>query len=500
VSGAEFGDGRPGLKRLIDMLPKRRRDASAPFKVLVVSEQSRIGRDTILTMMALKQLNDAGVRVFGYLDDREIKVTGGGVELVQAFISSWSSDEERAKAGQRSRDAMLRNFEAGKSVGGRVFGYDTRDKKRTVNSAEAAVVRKIFTLRAGGAGLYRIARRLERDGIASPRTGQPRWWSTQVGAILRNPLYVGQVVWGRTRSAKRYGTSVTERSPESVQERVEEALRIVDEKLWSDVQRINQRANQACWRNAQGRLLSRPTSSKHLLSPFLACGTCGSSMHARKDRRGVLVYCCTVHKLRGRAGCTNSRGLRVEWADKFVVNAFEQALAGQVVLTLLKEALDERRRAMIDPAPLRRELAGLRVEVKRLADAIAEGADVSEVRQALADRKGRIEHLEGQLSGAGAIERVDLRGDFRERLLLVLDDWRLHLKKHPSTAQAVLRKCLPTKLRAVPEADGAWTITGPTDYRAVLNEVGYAAVLEALGAAGVIEPGAKVNQTARRSR
>ena len=43
----------------------------APFQVLVMSEESRLGREAIETAYALKQLVQTGVRVFFYLEDRE---------------------------------------------------------------------------------------------------------------------------------------------------------------------------------------------------------------------------------------------------------------------------------------------------------------------------------------------------------------------------------------------------------------------------------------------
>ena len=65
MSGAEFAN-RPGFVRLMAALKPR-----APFQVLVMSEESRLGRESIETAYALKQLVTAGVRVFFYLEDRE---------------------------------------------------------------------------------------------------------------------------------------------------------------------------------------------------------------------------------------------------------------------------------------------------------------------------------------------------------------------------------------------------------------------------------------------
>ena len=54
ISGTEFA-GRPGFVRLMNALKPR-----PPFQVLVMSEESRLGREAIETAYALKQLVQAG--------------------------------------------------------------------------------------------------------------------------------------------------------------------------------------------------------------------------------------------------------------------------------------------------------------------------------------------------------------------------------------------------------------------------------------------------------
>src|SRR6476646_7717874 len=65
ISGAEFVK-RPGFIRLMNALKPR-----PAFQFLIMSEESRLGREQIETAYALKQIMDAGVRVFFYLEDRE---------------------------------------------------------------------------------------------------------------------------------------------------------------------------------------------------------------------------------------------------------------------------------------------------------------------------------------------------------------------------------------------------------------------------------------------
>ena len=69
ISGAEFLK-RPGFLRLMNALKPR-----PPFQVLIMSEESRLGREAIETAYALKQLIAAGVRIFFYLENRELRST-----------------------------------------------------------------------------------------------------------------------------------------------------------------------------------------------------------------------------------------------------------------------------------------------------------------------------------------------------------------------------------------------------------------------------------------
>ena len=117
ISGAEFAN-RPGFLRLMNALKPR-----PAFQVLVMSEESRLGREAIETAYALKQLVQAGVRVFFYLEDRECTLDSPTGKIMLS-LTAFADELEREKARQRTYDAMLRKARAGHVTGGRVFGYD----------------------------------------------------------------------------------------------------------------------------------------------------------------------------------------------------------------------------------------------------------------------------------------------------------------------------------------------------------------------------------------
>ena len=91
ISGAEFAS-RPGFLRLMNALKPR-----PPFQVLVMSEQSRLGREAIETAYALKQLVQAGVRVFSYLEDRE-RTLDSPTDKIMLSLTAFADELEREKS------------------------------------------------------------------------------------------------------------------------------------------------------------------------------------------------------------------------------------------------------------------------------------------------------------------------------------------------------------------------------------------------------------------
>src|SRR5262249_49339154 len=158
VSGAEW-TRRPGLNRLLAALEHGRRP---PFGVLIVSELSRIGRDTIRVPYVVQQIEEAGVEIHGYLSGQRISVDGaqGGM---QTMLHSLAASYERRRAKQRTHDALLRRAQAGHVANGVCFGYrnapvlDATGRRqhsaRVIEPAGAAVVVRIFTMCAEALGI-----------------------------------------------------------------------------------------------------------------------------------------------------------------------------------------------------------------------------------------------------------------------------------------------------------------------------------------------------------
>jgi DNA invertase Pin-like site-specific DNA recombinase len=111
ISGAEF-DRRPGLVRLLNALRPR-----APFAGLFLADKDRLGREQFETNHILKQISLAGVRIFEFQNGgQEVRLDSPIDNLIMS-VSNFAAELERAKASQRTRDALRRSPVAAGAAG-----------------------------------------------------------------------------------------------------------------------------------------------------------------------------------------------------------------------------------------------------------------------------------------------------------------------------------------------------------------------------------------------
>jgi DNA invertase Pin-like site-specific DNA recombinase len=117
ISGTEFVTAagtskRPGFLALMNALKP-----TPPFQVLVMMEQSRLGRSQKHVPYALTRITEAGVRIFSYLTDTETKLDSAIDQFMSnaiAFVDQMHQEQSSA----RTRDAHRRKAEQGHVAGG----------------------------------------------------------------------------------------------------------------------------------------------------------------------------------------------------------------------------------------------------------------------------------------------------------------------------------------------------------------------------------------------
>lgn len=475
VSGAHYAR-LDQLNRLVDVA-----EAGAPFQALIVSEQSRLGRHMIQTAHTIMRIADSGVAVYSYLDDKEISVedeVGQAMTMLQGFGAAL----ERRQGSKRVFDSALRRVRAGHVACAKVYGYDNvpvagpSGKRlhtlRRPNAEQAAVVRRIFEAYAEGAGSVRIARMLNAEAAPAPRA--KGWSQTGIRGVLRNPIYRGEVVWGRIKTVVRKGREKNEARPEAEWTRVEAPeLRLVPEDLWQRVQARRLAQGDSIPRSpATGRLKGRPTwrdgHSDYLLPGLATCATCGGSIrtltlkYGRHPRRyPVRFYVCAEQQNRGSAVCANDVRVRHEALDQAVLAALSGLLDEQMVDAAVDRAVEALRAgqagALDRRRQIERELALVEHRLQRGLDTYLDGEGVmAEVRARLAADTARKRALLAELerldagSTAARLDDARLRGEARARA----KDLRALLARNVPEARQMLRTVLAAPIRVTPIVEG----------------------------------------------
>ncbi len=386
VSGASLM--RPGVQMLMQDA------ASGKFDVVFAEALDRISRDQEDIAAVFKRLSFAGIRIFT-LSEGEISELHIGLKgtMNALFLKDLAAKTRRGLRGR---------VEAGRSGGGKCYGYDVvagdETGLRTVNATETAIVVRIFEEYAAGASPRNIAAKLNAEGILGP-TGKGWGQSTINGnrrrgtGILNNELYVGKLVWNRLRYMKdpETGKRISKLNPEAdwiVHDLPE--LRTIDDELWQSVKSRQKKLDD---RGGHFWAKQRP---RYLLSGLTKCGCCGGGFSMiSHDRLG----CSTA---RNKGTCSNRLSMHRSKLEQDVLGALKEHLMEPELCAVFCEAFTEymnklRREHDAATDHYRRELGDTKKKLSQMVDAISEGAPVAPIRDKMHMLEARRLELEEML-------------------------------------------------------------------------------------------------------
>ena len=270
LSGA--GADRPEFARMLQAASQLPR----PLDVLLLDDTSRLSRNQGETARIFERLNFLGVRIVAVSqgidsqsEQADVLVTVHGL-VDSLFIKELAKKTHRGLEGRALK---------GLCTGGRCYGYNNIREgdavRQQINAAEAVIVRRIFELAANDFSLKTIAKTLNAEGVPSPRPRAGKkyatWCPTAIRAMLRRELYVGRIVWNRSRFIKQPGSNkrLRRERPEGewlVTEQPE--LRIIDAVLWDRVQARIARVAEQYAKPVHPGLLHRASTSPYLMTGF----------------------------------------------------------------------------------------------------------------------------------------------------------------------------------------------------------------------------------------
>ncbi len=395
---------RPGYQKLIDDAQR------GMFDVVVAEALDRLSRDQEHVAHLFKRLAFLGIQIAtvseGLITELHVGLSGtiGALYLKQLA--------EKTHRGLRGR------VEKGRSGGGNSYGYDVVRGSpqmdgaelglRTINDREAAVIREIFAAYGDGASPRSIAKDLNIRGIAGP-SGQSWGPSTINGnaargtGILNNELYIGRLVWNRLKYMKnpetgRRQSRLNPRESWVVTDVPE--LQIVPQDLWDRAKARQAEMARGTRPDCKQPVFWQVKRPRYLLSGLLKCGACGASY----TKSGANRFACAG--ARDRATCTNRvtvRGDKIEQAilDCLKTRLMEPALFEEFTREFIAEVNRIRSEASSARIAMRRELERVDRQIKRLVDAILDGADATAINAKLKVLEAEQAQLKSELALSG---------------------------------------------------------------------------------------------------
>ncbi len=306
-SGTNFD--RPAFQRMIGDIEAGR------VNTVIVKDLSRFGREYAQMGLYIEHyFEEKGVRFLSLAEN--IDSSQGLNNLVLPFTNVINSLYAR-QASEKTKAAHRARAKNGMFLGSRApYGYqkDPSDRHHLIVDPEAAeVVKEIFRMFADGIGYVRMTKILRERNILNPQAyfnqNNPDyykhsdywrkpfdWHATSVRAILNNPVYLGKLTFGKTKTKGFFDKRrvATEESDWIVVEHTHEPL--VSQELWDTVHQMM-------------KARRRENGSGHV-QPFaglVKCAGCGSSLNASYDKKKgkYTGFSCWVYKNYGKQRCTS---------------------------------------------------------------------------------------------------------------------------------------------------------------------------------------------------
>ena len=404
---------RPALERVRDVV------AAGGIDRLYVHSPDRLARKYAYQVLLVDEFRRGGVEVI-FLN-RELGQTPEDDLLLQ--VQGMIAEYERAKIIERNRRGKRHAARSGSvnALSGAPYGYRYVTKQEGGGQAryeiaieEARVVRKIFEwVGKERVTIGEVCRRLANAGEKT-RKGKAFWDRSVVWGVLRNPAYIGEAGFGKTRNGPLRPRLRAQRGRPVHPRRASSIIKVASEEWLSIpvpalVDRQVFEAAQEQLRENQRRMREGARGASYLLQGLVVCNVCSyaycgkriSTKAAKGKPRHYAYYRCVgtdAYRFGGHRVCDNHQVT----TDLLDLAVWEQ------VRTLLQHPrrLTEEYRRRLEPqknskqgelASVDARLTKLRHGLARLIDSYAEGLiEKSEFEPRIKDLRERSARLDNQ--------------------------------------------------------------------------------------------------------
>ena len=302
---------RPAFEELMEDVK------SGIVKAIVVRDLSRFARNYIEAGTYLEKVfPELGVRFISVKEQLDTLMVKDSTESLivplQNLINEFYAKDISRKVATAARTRMKKGTFPWITP---PYGYRKAADNATIlpDEVRAEVVRKIFRWRAEGDSCYEILHKLNREGapksMCQHSIGKP-WDITHIKNILRNPVYIGVRIMGKTQKALYLGIKWEALPPEKWFVFPDNHEAIVSRELFDKVQNLMEEGRQKHYDSLKKTANIRKKMA-NLFKGKIFCADCGVTMYYSRHRYKyknldwVGKYRCgTYHRYHSEHRCT----------------------------------------------------------------------------------------------------------------------------------------------------------------------------------------------------
>lgn len=445
ISGSHGISDRAALDDMIQTLRADRID------YVLVHEMDRLSRDLNVGLTIVTAVTSTQATLVTVATGTEFDNHGA----LMGLVSLWAAGEDRKRILTRTKRGHLKRAKDGKVAGPPPLGYDrSEDGKLVINEEEAALVRRVYRMYLEEGYHYdTLAARLNAEGIPTKRAranaegknkyrGANHWQRSTIVCMLRNPVYKGVYIYGKTRgrvkadkdytpSAKRplvqpYLVTAVSNRKFIPHEKIEvEVPAIIDAETWERVQELRKE------RFARTELAKSTHKYAYNFDGIVRCALCGRVMmksttarHTKKHGTKTHAYYVCRNK---ENACPNTHHTHAMYRidAEIMARIFPWLKDPALVRRTLNAAVADVERKHEDLQLARRaaeqRVGELQAEIKRARDLLVKGLFTEEdFLETKTSREAAIEAVKKEIANIDRQATDDEVVDDRARLEAVV--------------------------------------------------------------------------------
>ncbi len=346
-SGA--GTYRPDFERMIKDCE------SGKINLVLCKSQSRFSRDMeVIERYLHNKFIEWGVRFVSIIDNADTNVESNKKSRqINGLINEWYLED----LSRNIKKSLKNKREDGYFMGSFApFGYERSKEdchKLVIDPVAAEVVRTIFKMYIDGIGYYKICEYLNDNNIpprsiykkqkgskfvcANCNYNNVKWNPDTVAQILKNEVYIGNLVQGKTTHAS-YKIHKPVKVPEEDWCRVENTHEpIIDIETWNKVQQ-----------KLGTHQKSTKTGEIHYFTQKVYCSECGKlfmrnvyNVKGEKAGKRAYLQCKGAKK---HHICSNNKSIRMDELENIIIDTINKLLDDYFDEKNLKELYEERQK------------------------------------------------------------------------------------------------------------------------------------------------------------